>query len=193
MKIFKEVEKSLTTVGLWTGQYVRIAGISVPRSFLRAFIFSFPTLCSLLVLVVCYNGIGNGFTTILYAVDVFLSFSSAAMIYSGLVAKSRKIIELFNYLENLVNQSNIEKNLLLILRPTDKPIPILFCLSRNDHWAVYHLSKSYHNHYQDHPNDFFLYIHSSCNYTRPTMPLSDTLRNAWLSDTKFLVYTIRHT
>lgn len=106
MQIFGETEIILSKCGLGQEQYVEIAGKKIPRSFIRLYILAFPVLCCVMELIICINGYANGFSTILHAFVMLLTFSSGALIYSSLAMKSNKIVEMFRYLKSVVETSN---------------------------------------------------------------------------------------
>lgn len=106
MKILNEAEQVLIGSGLGTANFVKIAGIKVPRVLVRLVIFSLPILCCVLEGVVCVKFIKYSVAACLWPFSVILTFSSIALIYGSLVIKSNEITELFAYLENVINKSN---------------------------------------------------------------------------------------
>lgn len=106
MNIFEESEKAVTYDGLGTAAYVEIRGTKFPRWLVRLFIGSFISVPVAMDIVVCFVGFANGFGTILYTICMIFSFSSALMIYMGLVSKTNEIAELFEDLRNTIGASN---------------------------------------------------------------------------------------
>lgn len=103
MKIFKEIELILANTGLSNDQFVEINGKIISRSTVRVFLFSMPTLCSIVEGIICVKGLGDGVPSILYALCMLLTFLSGSLIYSSLMFKSSKIVETFLYLESAIN------------------------------------------------------------------------------------------
>lgn len=106
MKILNEAEIVLIGSGLGTANFVKIAGIKIPRLLVRLIIFSLPILCCILEAVVCVKFIRYSVAACLWPFSVILTFSSIALIYGSLVIKSKEINDLFTYLENVINTSN---------------------------------------------------------------------------------------
>lgn len=64
MKTFKEVEIILAGFGLGPDPLVQIAGLTIPRIFLRSYILqlAFQTLGCVIHLIICVNGFAHDFT-----------------------------------------------------------------------------------------------------------------------------------
>lgn len=110
MNIFEESEKAVMNDGLGTAPYVEIRGKKFPRLIVRLFIGSFISVPIFMDIYVCIIGFANGFGTILYTICMIFSFSSALMIYMGLVLKTNEIAELFEDLRNTIGSSNLYLN-----------------------------------------------------------------------------------
>lgn len=106
MQIFSKTENLLSKCGLGPDQYVDIAGKKIPRSFIRSYILTFPALCSAMELIICIKSYANGFSTMLHALVMLLTFSSGVLIYGSLTVKANKIVETFKYLKSVVKTSN---------------------------------------------------------------------------------------
>lgn len=105
MKILKEIETILTRCGLGTDYSVRIARVTIPRSLVRWTIFSFPTLCSVLQVILCIKFIKHSFVLCLWPFSLVLTFFSLALIYASLVAKTDEVNALVRYLESVIDKS----------------------------------------------------------------------------------------
>lgn len=106
MSILEEAKIILTNCGLGCESIVQIAGRKIPRSVVRLSIICCVAGTVIMEGVLCVNGYDNGFAVTLYSFSILLTFLSGALIYSSLILKSHKIIELFNYLENVIHGSN---------------------------------------------------------------------------------------
>lgn len=107
MSILKKTMIILASCGLGCDQFVQTAGKKIPRYVVRLNIILFVAGIIITEGILCINDYDNGFAAVLYSCSVLLTFLSAALIYCSLVVKSHKIIDLFNYLENVVNSSNV--------------------------------------------------------------------------------------
>lgn len=107
MQILSEIEIILKKAGLGTGPFVRIAGQYVPRSFVRISIFSFPMLCGVLESILCIRNYTISLTACFWSFSIILSFVSVAMIYARLMMKAGQINELFSFMEDVINTSNV--------------------------------------------------------------------------------------
>lgn len=107
MLIFKEAECIMAVSGLGTNKFVQIAGQHIPRLFVRLHILLFPILCSVMEIILCINGYANGFVTTLENLGFLLTYSSGILVYISLLAKSNAISAVFNYLESVINTSNL--------------------------------------------------------------------------------------
>lgn len=105
MKILKEFGTILIKCGLGTDSSVRIGGINIPRWLVRWTIFAFPTLCSVLEVMLCIKFIKFSFVACLWPFSIVLTFFSLALIYASLLAKTNEVNELFKYLENVIDKS----------------------------------------------------------------------------------------
>lgn len=106
MCIFKDTKTILINCGLGTDQLVQVAGKRIPRSLIRLSVFSFPLIVCVIEIILCINGYADGFAQMLYSFSILLTYSSGVLIYATLTAKSNKIIELFNYLADVVQKSD---------------------------------------------------------------------------------------
>lgn len=107
MQILNAIEKILINSGLGTDPTVRIAGQNVPRSLIRFSIFSFPMLCGVLESILCIRNYTVSLTACFWSFSIILSFVSAGMIYARLVIKAGQINDLFNFMEDVINTSNV--------------------------------------------------------------------------------------
>lgn len=68
-------------------------------------IFSFTALGSVMEGILCINAIGLTLPAVLWPFCMMVTFLSMAVIYIGLVCKTKQIIELFAYLDHLIEGS----------------------------------------------------------------------------------------
>lgn len=105
MDNLKETRINLAKCGLGSEEFVQIADKKIARSFIRSYKLALLTSCAVMEAFICLN-IRADVATTLNIVVMLLTFSSGCLIYSCLIIKSNEIVELFNYLDSVVNTSN---------------------------------------------------------------------------------------
>lgn len=92
--------------GLGTDRVVQFAGQNIPQTIMRLSVLSPLLLCCVVEGIMCMQSYTIGYVKTLNAVGMLLTFVSASLIYSCLILKSKEIVELFNYLDDVIISSN---------------------------------------------------------------------------------------
>lgn len=105
MKILKESEKLLSYAGLSTALSVSVGGKIIPQILLHLTFCALLMLCMILECILGINGYADNIVSSLYPLCVTITLISAMAVYVVLIWKSNKISELYENLENVIEQS----------------------------------------------------------------------------------------
>lgn len=115
MKTLAEVKRLSALIGLNKEKFIQIFGIQIPREFICNFIVCSLVTGAISEILVYVNNRHGGIDSILAHLYIVVSVTSSVIIYLCLVRKNDEIMELFDYLEMVVNQRmfiNFERFLL---------------------------------------------------------------------------------
>lgn len=106
MKILSENRRIVSYVGLGADNRVRIFGNSISRHIVGILFGCALLLGILLSGLLILRKYSDGPTAVLYPFCLLLSFVSSTLVYTSLMQKRAQIVELFDYLQVVVDQSN---------------------------------------------------------------------------------------
>lgn len=107
MAILMKSREILHFAGLSTDQHFHIFGIKIPRSFIRILLGFSLLLCSLSQYYICHRNYAVGLETILMPITCMATYSIAMAIYICLIIKTNKIAALYDYLQQIVDKSEL--------------------------------------------------------------------------------------
>lgn len=108
MSFFNEIKETFTYSGLGTHELVRMAGKDIPRSLIQLYLILFLTLVCILEGFLFIKFLSSSLMYSLLSFGILLTYLSAIVIYISLILKSKKIIRLLDYLESVLNTSNVK-------------------------------------------------------------------------------------
>lgn len=102
MKILETSETLLTAAGLGIAPTVTIAGLPIPR---RLVCISSMAICCLLQVPIFAKNHGRGLGDLLMPIHLALTYLTALLVYTSRALKATQLIELFEYLRDVIDQS----------------------------------------------------------------------------------------
>lgn len=105
MKILESCETSLAYIGLTSNESIQIFGINLSRWFIRSFIVFGHILVICLEFTICAGTRLTDYKSMLFSLHVGVSFVSVLLIYINLMAKTDEIVELMEYLREVIDMS----------------------------------------------------------------------------------------
>lgn len=107
MEILTESKRILAYAGLGIDAYVQIGNKTIPRALIRYFIIFILVLAISLHMILCLNNYTKGLIVISVPIGASLTCLSIILIYIDLVLTTEHILQLFNYLQDVINKSRV--------------------------------------------------------------------------------------